>query len=150
MELTFGTNVREHGYSIGRLAGIEVDRRTRVVRNLVISDDGTMGPTVERRPLIAVPADHFHGDIVLHGFPAAEAPVAPNDVLVLTDTTRVMRGGRQVGRLSGAELAPETGEVVAITGRQHWWTRRFRLQAPSLDFSAPGEIRAGVATSQAA
>lgn len=28
-----------------------------------------------------------------------------------------MREGRQIGRLSGVELSPETGEIVAIVGR---------------------------------
>jgi hypothetical protein len=114
MDLAFGTNVREHGYSIGRLAGIEADRKTHVVRNIVISAD--VGSDIERRPLVAVPADHFEGDIVLRTLPAAEEPVAPYEVLMLTDATRVMRGGRQIGRLSGVELSPETGEIVAIIG----------------------------------
>lgn len=151
MDLSFGTNVREHGYGIGRLAGIEADHKTRVVRNIIISADGTIGPHAERRPLVAVPADHFDGDIVLRGFPAAEETFAPYEVLMLTDATRVMREGRQIGRLSGVELSPETGEIVAIVGRQHWWTRRFHLQVPELDFSVPGEIWVGAATtSQAA
>ena len=58
MDVAFGTNVREHD-TIGRLAGIDVDRRTRVVRNILVSGDGTVGPQVERRPLVAVPPDHF-------------------------------------------------------------------------------------------
>ena len=43
MDLSFGMNVREHGYCIGRLAGIEADRRIRAVRNIIISTDGTVG-----------------------------------------------------------------------------------------------------------
>ena len=83
-------------------------------------------------------------------FPVAEQTRAPAEMLMLTDAPRVMRGGRQIGRLSGVELSPETGEIVAIVGRQHWWSRRFHLQTPGLDFSVPGEIRVGAATSQAA
>lgn len=150
MDLAFGTNVREHGYGIGRLAGIEADRRTHTVRNIIVSADGTIGSHTERRPLVAVPADHFDGDIVLRAFPVAEKPFAPHEMLMLTDATRVMRGGRQIGRVTGVELSPETGEIVAIVGRQHWWTPRFHLQAPGLDFSVPGEIRVGAATSKAA
>ncbi|MCC7416740.1 MAG: hypothetical protein IT176_06310 [Acidobacteria bacterium] len=150
MDLSFGTNVREHGYRIGRCAGIEADRRTHAVRNIVVSADGSIGSNAERRPLAAVPADHFGGDIVLHGFSApAEAP-APAHMLMLTDSTRVMRRGRQIGRLSGIELSPETGAIVAIVGRQHWWNRRFHLPAAGLDFSVAGEIRVGAAASQAA
>lgn len=77
MDLSFGTNVREHGYSIGRLAGIEADRRTRAVRNIIISAAGTVDSHAERRPLVAVPADHFDGDIVLRAFPGAEETFAP-------------------------------------------------------------------------
>jgi sporulation protein YlmC with PRC-barrel domain len=150
MDLSFGTNVREHGYSIGRLVGIEADRRTRAVRNIIISATGTVDSAAERRPLIAVPADHFDGDIVLRAVPAAEETFAPSEGLMLTSETRLVRGGRQIGRLSGVELSPETGEIVAIVGRQHWWTRHLHLQAPGLDFSVPGEIRVGAATSQAA
>ena len=150
MDLAFGTNVREHGYTIGRLAGIEADRKTHVVRHIVIGAEGAAGSDLERRPLVAVPTDHFDGDIVLRAFPATEETFAPYEVLVLTDATRVVRGGRQIGRLSGVELSPETGEIVAIIGRQHWWTRRFHLQAAELDFSVPGEIRVGATTSQAA
>lgn len=150
MDLSFGTNVREHGYGIGRLAGVEADGRTRAVRNIIVSADGTVGSHAERRPLVDVPADHFDGDIVLRGFPTTGETLAPEDMLVLTGATRVMRGGHQIGRLSGLELSPETGEIVAIVGRQHWWTRRFRLQTPALDFSVPGEIRVGAATARAA
>jgi hypothetical protein len=44
----------------------------------------------------------------------------------------------------------ETGEIVAISGRPHWWTRRFHIQVPELDFLVPGEIRVVAKTSQAA
>lgn len=150
MDLSFGTNVREHGYTIGRLAGVEANSRTRAVRNIMVSRDGTVGSDVQTRPLIDVPADHFDGDIVLRGIPAPSETVSAEDALVLTGQTRVMRGGSQIGRLSGVEVSPETGEIVAIVGRQHWWARRFHLRAPGLDFSVPGEIRVGSVTSRAA
>jgi hypothetical protein len=149
MDLGFGTNVREQGHGIGRMAGIEVERRTHVVRNIVISRTGQVGAQIERRPLAAVPMDHFDGVIVLH-FGEPENPVAPHETVVLSHATRVMREGRCIGRLSGVEVAPETGELVAIVGRQHWWTRRFRLPAEGFDFSVAGEIRATTASTQAA
>ena len=141
MDLAFGTNVREHGYSIGRLAAIEADRGTRAVRNIVISTGGAIDDSAQRRQLLDVPGDHFDGDIVLRGHPATETKVAPQELLTLTDATRVMRDGRQIGWLSGVELSSETGEIVAIVGQPHWWSRRFHVQAKELDFSVPGEVR---------
>lgn len=150
MDLAFGTNVREHGYSIGRLAGLEADSRTRAVHNIVISSGGTIDAQSERRQLGDVPADHFDGDIVLRGFPGAEETIAPRELVVLTTATRLMRGTRQIGWLSSVELSPENGEIVAVVGQQHWWNRRLHLKAPDLDFSVPGEIRVGSAASKAA
>jgi len=146
MDLAFGTRVREHGYSIGRLKGVEADARTRAVRNIAIGT-GASGSPVERRPLAAVPGDHFAGDIVLRALPAGAELQTPSESRMLTDATRVVRDGRQIGRLSTVEVSPETGKIVAIAGRQRWWLPRFRLQAP-LDFSSPGEIRAGAPPSR--
>ena len=150
MDLAFGTNVLEHGYSIGRLAGLDMDRRNHRVQSIVVSGDGTIGPAAETRPLEAVPVDHFSGDIALRAFPTTHGSVAPSDVLKLGGATRVMRNGRQLGLLTGVEVSPDTGEIVAIEGRQHWWTRRFTLPASALDFSVPGEIQAGASSSKAA
>jgi hypothetical protein len=150
MDLFFGANVREHGYSIGRLVGVEVNRQSHAIRNIVVSRTGAVDQGAERRPLAAVPADHFSGDIVLHAFPGAEESFAPDEAVFLTDATRVMRAEHQIGRLSGLEVAQGTGEIVSISGRQHWWNKRFQLQAPGLDFSVPGEIRVADATPQAA
>jgi len=141
MDLAFGTSVREHGYSIGRLAGLEADGRTHAVRNIVISPQGTVDGNSEKRQLADVPSDHFDGDIVLRGFPGAEETVAPREMLVLTTATRLMRGTQQIGWLSGVELSPDSGEILAVVGHQHWWNRRLHLKAGSLDFSVPGEIR---------
>jgi hypothetical protein len=71
MDLMFGTHVREHGYRIGRLAGMEVERGTREVRKIVFSANGDMGSRAEFRPLTAVPVDHFAGDIALRAFPTS-------------------------------------------------------------------------------
>lgn len=150
MELTFGVNVREHGDSIGRLAGVEVDRRTRIVRHIIMSPDGSLGPRVEKRPLVDVPADHFGGEIVLRGYPVSEQPLPSDDLVILTDATRVVRGGRQIGHLSGVDVSSVTGELTGVSGRQHWWTRRFHIDSPALDLTVPGEVRVGAATSQAA
>ena len=69
MELLLGIHVREHGYRIGRLAGVEVERGTQQVRRIFLSADGDMGSHAQTRPLAAVPIDHFSGDIVLRAFP---------------------------------------------------------------------------------
>jgi len=141
MDLSFGTNVVEHGYRIGRCAAIEADRLNHSVRTIVISERGTMDTRAERRPLAAIPVNHFDGDIVLRAVPGDGPKLAPADVLVLTGATRVMRGTRQIGHLAGVEVAPESGEIVSIVARHHWWTRPFQVRAPELDFSVPGEIR---------
>src|SRR5262249_2251412 len=133
MDLAFGTNVREHGYRIGRLTGLELGRGTRVIRHIVISEDGAQSAQAEQRPLAAVPMDHFDGDMVLN-FLEAEPQLVAGETVRLTGETRVTRGGRDIGRLSSVELSPETGEIVSITGRQHWWTRRFEIPAAGLDF----------------
>lgn len=149
MELLFGTNVCEHGYRIGRLAGVEVDPATRHVRGIVFSTDGDPGAHTEARPLIAVPADHFDGDINLHPFTSSTgSPTAKGTTL--TGSTRLTRGGRTIARLAGVEVAGDTGELSGVLGRAHWWSRRFRTDAAGLDLSVPGEIRIGSAAPKAA
>ena len=140
MDLAFGTNVREHYYRIGRLAGLEADGQTHAVRSIVVSADGAANGTEERRPLSAVPADHFDGDIELRP-ERATTTTAPDGLMMLTHATRLMREGHEIGHLAGVEIDPTTGEIVAIIGRHHWWTPRLHLKASGLDFSVPGEIR---------
>lgn len=140
MDLAFGTNVREHFYSIGRLAGLEADRTTQAVRSILVSPSGAVDGQAERRPLAAVPTDHFDGDIELRASP--EVPDGPRDAAVtLTDHTRLVRGGHAIGHLVGVELDPGTGAIVSLVGRQHWWTPRVHVKATNVDLSVPGEIR---------
>lgn len=149
MELLFGIHVREHGYRIGRLAGVEVERATKQVRRICLSADGEMGSHAQTRPLAAVPIDHFAGDIVLHGFPASTdlTTVGP---LLLSGATRVVHGGNEIGKLAGVEVSPDSGALTGVFGRQHWWRRRFRLDGAGLDFSTDGEVRAGTTGTRAA
>jgi hypothetical protein len=140
MDLAFGTNVRERFYSIGRLTGLEADRMTHAVRSILVRSEET-GTNAERRPLAAVPADHFAGDIDLRSFPDGKANPSPTDAVMLTDTTRLMREGKEIGHLAGVEIDPETGQIVSVVGRHHWWTPRVHLDASGLDFTVPGEIR---------
>jgi hypothetical protein len=144
----FGTYVSEHGYRIGRLTGVEMERDTCQVRQIFFTADGDLGSHAQARPLAVVLADHFAGDIVLRAFATpAEATAEP---LSLSQAMRVVRGSRQIGRLSGVEVSPDHGALTAIFGRQHWWTRRFRLDVAGLDFSTPGEVRADTMATHAA
>ena len=140
MDLAFGTNVREHFYNIGWLAGLEADKLTHTVRSILVSPDGPAARP-EKRPLAAVPADHFDGDIELRTCPEGTAPTPQDRMLMLTDATRLMREGREIGHLAGVEINADTGEIVSIVGRHHWWTPRLHLKASGLDFTVPGEIR---------
>lgn len=149
MELLFGIHVREHGYRIGRLAGVEVERATQHVRTILLSADGDIGSHAQSRPLAAVPIDHFTGDIVLRPFAVAVDP-STVEQLVLSRATRLVRGGQQIGRLVGVEISPDSGALTGLFGRQHWWTRRLRLDGRGLDFSALGEVRAGASGTRAA
>jgi hypothetical protein len=149
MELLFGTNVCEHGYRIGRLAGVEVDPATRRVRGIVFSTDGDIGAHTEARPLVAVPADHFDGDINLRPFATSSGAPTPT-ALTLTAATRLTRAGRTIARLAGVEIAGDSGELSGVLGRAHWWSRRFHTGATGLDLSVPGEIRIGSAAPKAA
>jgi len=140
MDLAFGTNVREHFYSIGRLAGLEADRTTHAVRNILVSPSGTVDDRAERRPLSAVPSDHFDGDIEL--LSAHDEQGGPRDgAVTLTDHTRLVRSGHPIGHLVGVEVDPGTGTIVSLVGRQHWWTPRVHMKAANADLSVPGEIR---------
>ena len=149
MELLFGTHVSEHGYRIGRLAGFEVERDTCQLRQIFFSTDGELGSHAQARPLAAVPVDHFAGDLVLRTVPTP-APATTAKPVLLSHGTRLVRSSRQIGRLAGVEVSPDTGALTAIFGRQHWWTRQFRLDRAGLDFSTPGEVRDGATATHAA
>jgi len=149
MELLFGIHVREHGYRIGRLAGVEVERATQQVRTILLSADGDIGSHAQSRPLTAVPIDHFAGDVVLRPF-AASADPSTAEPLVLSRATRLVRAGHQIGRLVGVEVSPDNGALTGLFGRQHWWARRLRLDGRGLDFSTLGEVRAGTSDTRAA
>lgn len=149
MELLFGTHVSEHGYRIGRLAGFEVERDTCQVRQIFFSADGDLGSHAQARPLAAVPVDHFAGDLVLRAVPTP-AQVTTAEPVLLSHGTRLVRSSHQIGRLLGVEVSPDSGALTAVFGRQHWWTRQFRLDRVGLDFSTPGEVHAGTTASYAA
>ena len=69
--------------------------------------------------------------------------------MLLSHSTRIVRGGREIGRLAGVAVA-ETAALHSIIGRRNWWTRRFLIDAATIDVSVPGEIRAGASATRAA
>src|SRR5947209_790078 len=102
MELVFGTEVREHGHRAGRLAGFEVDAATRRVRKLIFSTDGELGSHALARPFSSVAAKD--GAIEIREYTPVEEP-APPAFALLSHSTRIVRGGREVGRLAGVVVA---------------------------------------------
>jgi hypothetical protein len=143
MELQLGSHVREAGRRVGRLAGFELEPLDRRIRRIIFSPDGELGPQAMMRPLAAISSVHDDGEVDL----GTEVDMAPmptvRDVILLSRATRIRRGGRQLGRLSGVAVDVRERTLVSVYGRQHWWSRRFALAASDLDCTTPGEIRGG-------
>ena len=143
MELQLGSHVREAGRRVGRLAGFELEPLDRRIRRIIFSPDGELGPQAMMRPLAAISSVHDDGEVDLE----TEMDMAPmpavRDVILLSRATRIRRGGRQLGRLSGVAVDVRERTLVSVYGRQHWWSRRFTLAASDLDCTTPGEIRGG-------
>ena len=143
MELQLGSHVREAGRRVGRLAGFELEPLDRRIRRIIFSPDGELGPQAMMRPLAAISSVHDDGEVDL-GTEVDMAPMpAVRDVILLSRATRIRRGGRQLGRLSGVAVDVRERTLVSVFGRQHWWSRRFTLAASDLDCTTPGEIRGG-------
>jgi hypothetical protein len=142
MELELGSNVREHGRRVGRLAGFELEPTDLRIRRIIFSPDGELGPQVRSQPLATIAAVHDDGEVELK----PEATIAPmevvRDVVLLSRATRLKRAERLIGRLTGIVVNPDR-RLMAVFGRAHWWSRRFTFKATELDCSTPGEIRAG-------
>jgi len=147
VELLFGTNIREYGQHVGRLAGFEIDPATRKVRHILISGDGELGSHVTKRPFASVLAEP--GEIDIRAYTQTDDAAHPSGI-VLGHMARVMRGGRETGRLAGADVALGTGDLEGIIGRRSWWTRRFQIAASAVDLSTPGEVRTSGSGSRAA
>ena len=147
MELLFGTNVREYGQLVGRLAGFEVDPRTRQVRKIIFSSDGALGNHVVMRPFASVLAEP--GEIDIRPYAPVDDEPATNGVLV-GHAARIVHGDREMGRVAGLDVAIGTGELENVIGRRSWWTRRFQIAGTSADLSVPGEVRTHGKTTQAA
>ena len=143
MELQLGSHVREAGRRVGRLAGFELEPLDRRIRRIIFSPDGELGPQAMMRPLAAISSVHDDGEVDL-GTEVDMAPMpAVRDVILLSRATRIRRGGRQLGRLSGVAVDVRERTLVSVYGRQHWCSRRFTLAASDLDCTTPGEIRGG-------
>jgi len=143
MELLLGSLVREAGRRVGRLAGFELDPVDLRIRRIIFSPDGELGAQGMTRPLAAVTSVHDDGEVDLRSDVNTAPMPAVQDVVLLSRATRIRRGGRQVGRLSGVAVDPAERKVMSVFGRPHWWSRRFTLAATDLDCSTPGEIRGG-------
>jgi hypothetical protein len=143
MELLLGSHVREHGNRVGRLAAFELEPVGLRIRRIIFSPDGELGPQAVMRPLAHINLVHEDGEIELR--PNAEvAPLAAvPDVVLLSRAVRLRRAGRELGRFVGVDVNLADRSVVTVSGRHHWWSRRFTLPASGLDCSTPGEIRAG-------
>jgi hypothetical protein len=144
MELLLGSHVREHGTRVGRMAGFELEPAGLRVRRIIFSPDGELGPQALTRPIVSVRVVR-DGEIELDSHVDIEPMPAVPDVVLLSHRTRLRRGDREVGRLTGLDVNAVDRAVLSVFGRQHWWSRRFAFNAGTLDCSTPGEIRARAA-----
>jgi len=141
MELLLGSHVREHGARVGRLAGFELEPADRRIRRIIFSRDGNLVPQAATRPLAAIGHVHDGGEIELRtDHDVAPLPTA-DDVILLTHAHRAYKGDGTMGRLIGVEVNPADRSMLSVVAKTHWWTRLFSLDATSLDWSTPGEIR---------
>ena len=147
MELLFGTNVREYGQLVGRLAGFELDPATHRVLSIFLSSDAALGNHVVIRPFASVLPEP--GEIDIRPYTQTEDR-ARREGVVLGHAARIVRSGREAGRLAGADVAVGTGDLEAVIGRRSWWTRRFTIPAKTIDLSVPGEVRMPGSGSRAA
>jgi hypothetical protein len=143
MELLLGSHVREAGRRVGRLAGFELEPVDLRIRRLIFSPDGELGPQAMTRPLAAVASVHDDGEVDLRPDVNITPMPAVPDVVLLSRATKIRRGGRPLGRLSGVAVDPAERKLMSVFGRPHWWSRRFTLAASDLDCTTPGEIRGG-------
>ena len=146
MQLVLGSHVREDGRRVGRLAGFELEPADLRIRRIIFSADGELGPTVLSHPLAAIQSVDDDGEIELKRELDITPMSAVKDVIILSHATRLRRGTRYVGRLSGIEVDRTDRRIVSVFGRPHWWSRKFTFPAAELDCSTPGEIRSGPPT----
>ena len=147
MELLFGTHVREYGQYVGRLAGVEIDPATHLVRKVIFSTDGELGDHVMMRPFASVLAEP--GEIDIRPYTPVEDDV-PRDGIVLGHNTRVIRDGHESGRVTGVDATIGSGDLEGVIGRKNWLQRRFRIEGRDLDLSEPGEVRTSTGSRAAA
>jgi sporulation protein YlmC with PRC-barrel domain len=147
VELLFGAHVREYGQHVGRLAGFELDPTTRQVRKIIFSSDGELGNHVMMRPFASVLAEPGEIDIRPYTPPAEDGD---RSTVVIGHLARVKRGDREVGRVTGIEVAIGSGELEAVFCRKNWLSRRFRIDGHDADLSVPGEVRTASVRSAAA
>jgi len=106
-----------------------------------------LGNHVVMRPFASVLAEP--GEIDIRPYAQTEDRVR-REGLVLGRAARIVRSGREAGRLAGADVAVGTGDLEGVIGRRSWWTRRFTIPAKAIDLSVPGEVRTPGSGSRAA
>ena len=142
MELLFGSHVREHGSRVGQLAGFELEPTSHLIRHVIFSADGDLGPSAATCLLSAVSLVHDDGEIELHPYSDVRATFpAASDMVLLSRATRLRVQGRDAGRLAGVDCDAADRRITSVFARHHWWSRRTALAAGELDGSTPGELR---------
>jgi hypothetical protein len=140
MMLLLGSHVREHGHRVGRLAGFELEPATFLIRRIIFSPDGDLGPQAMTRAVAAINSVHDDGEIELQHDALPPLP-AVSDVVLLSHATRVRRADHDVGRVVGVEVNAADRALISVFGRRHRWSRRFALGRDEIDVSTPGEVR---------
>ena len=147
MDLLFGTDVREYGQHLGRLAGFELDPLTHQVRNILITPDGEPSDTAVTRPFPGVLIEP--DSIEIRPYTGA-GDLPTRGAVLLSRSTRLVRAGREVGRVAGVDAGVGSGDLEGVIGRRSWWMRRFEVRRPELDFSMPGVVRIATGATRAA
>ena len=143
MELLLGSRVNEGGRRVGRLAGFELEPADLRVRRIIVSPDGELGPQVRSQPIATIALVHEDGELDLQPNAVLDPMPVVRDVILLSRATRLKRGSRLIGRLSGIAVNQASRRLVSVFGRPHVWSRRVTFAAADLDCSTPGEIRSG-------
>ena len=140
MTLFLGSHVREHGHRVGRLAGFELEPSTLLIRRIIFSPDGDLGPQAMTRAIGAIGSVHDDGEIDLQDQPPMPLPPVP-DVALLSHATRVRRADHEIGRVVGVEVSAADRALTSVFGRRHRWSKRFALSRDEIDVSTAGEVR---------
>jgi hypothetical protein len=99
------------------------------------------------RPFASVLAESGEIDIRPYA-PVVDA--ADRGGVLVGHLARIKRGDREVGHVTGVDVAIGSGILEGVIGRKNWWNRRFQIDGREIDLSVPGEVRTLGARSAAA